>query len=123
MKKLAHGGYPAAITNKVGQLCLKSWDGHSQGASLADFGLAHWCGFTLSDLQSSARTRVPSTGHSLPLRLLLRCLRLDDLGVTGDGVVGEVDHTALGQFFEHHVLDVDLHGGAAVDLEGDEAFE
>lgn len=36
---------------------------------------------------------------------------------------GEVDHTALGQFFEHDVLDVDLHGGAAVDLEGEDAFE
>ena len=36
---------------------------------------------------------------------------------------GEVDHAALGQFFEHDVLDVDLHGGAAVDLKGDEAFE
>lgn len=36
---------------------------------------------------------------------------------------GKVDHAALGQFFEHDVLDMDLHGGAAVDLEGEEAFE
>lgn len=52
-----------------------------------------------------------------------RDLGFDDLGIGGNGGVGEVDHAAIGEFLEHDVFDLDGHGGATVDLEGEEAFE
>ena len=59
------------------------------------------------------------------LTLGFRCgpLFLNDLGVARDRGFLKRHHSALRQFFEHHVFDLHLHCRATMDLEGEQALQ